>query len=149
MEQALAGLNCRVMQSTSDETPGLLAYVEHHLGAHHSPDVFHVQYELSKAVSVPMAAKQRAAAKVATQAEETRKRMQEQLNNATDESAKRGPGRPRKVAASLEQVELEVEAARHEHQRLMRQRETITQSIRTIPRSRSQVEPHDFCTHVQ
>jgi hypothetical protein len=32
MEQALAGLNCRVMQSTSDEAPGLLAYVEHHLG---------------------------------------------------------------------------------------------------------------------
>ena len=35
MEQALAGLNCRVMQSTSEEAPGLLAYVEHHLGAHH------------------------------------------------------------------------------------------------------------------
>ena len=25
MEQALAGLNCRVIQSTSDEAPGLLA----------------------------------------------------------------------------------------------------------------------------
>ena len=42
MEQALAGLNCKVIQSTSDEAPGLLAYVEHHLGAHHSPDLFHV-----------------------------------------------------------------------------------------------------------
>lgn len=29
MEQALAGLNCQVVQSTSDEAPGLLAYVEH------------------------------------------------------------------------------------------------------------------------
>jgi hypothetical protein len=45
------------------EAPGRLAYVEHHLGAHHSPDLFHVQHELSKAVSAPMAAKQRAAAK--------------------------------------------------------------------------------------
>ena len=53
MEQALAGLNCQVIQSTSDEAPGLLAYVEHHLGAHHSPDLFHVQHELSKAVSAP------------------------------------------------------------------------------------------------
>ena len=44
MEQALAGLNCQVIQSTSDEAPGLLAYVAHHLGAHHSPDVFHVQH---------------------------------------------------------------------------------------------------------
>src|SRR5215510_14336879 len=34
MEQALAGLNCQVIQATSDEAPGLLAYVEHHLGAH-------------------------------------------------------------------------------------------------------------------
>jgi hypothetical protein len=57
MEQALAGLNCRVIQSTSDEAPGLLAYVAHHLGAHHSPDLFHVQHALSKAVSAPIAAK--------------------------------------------------------------------------------------------
>ena len=77
MAQALAGLNCQVIQSTSDEAPGLLAYVEHHLGAHHSPDVFHVQHELSKAVSAPMAAKQRAAVKAATKAEETLKRVQE------------------------------------------------------------------------
>ena len=40
MAPALAGLNCKVIQATSDEAPGLLAYVEHHLGAHHSPDLF-------------------------------------------------------------------------------------------------------------
>jgi short chain dehydrogenase len=62
MEQALSGLNCRVIQSISDEAPGLLAYVAHHLGAHHSPDLFHVQQELVKAVSGALAAKQRAAA---------------------------------------------------------------------------------------
>ena len=44
LEQALAGLHCRVIQSTSDEAPGLLAYVEHYLEAHHSPDLFHVQH---------------------------------------------------------------------------------------------------------
>src|SRR5919199_710342 len=80
MEQALAGLNCRVMQSTSDEAPGLLAYVEQHLGAHHSPDLFHVQHELSKAVSAPMAAKQRAAAKAVARAEETLQEGHEYLS---------------------------------------------------------------------
>jgi hypothetical protein len=55
---ALAPLKCNVIQSTSDEAPGLLAYVEHHLGAHHSPDLFHVQHELIKAVAAPMAVKQ-------------------------------------------------------------------------------------------
>jgi hypothetical protein len=132
MEQALSGLNCRVIQSTSDEAPGLLAYVEHHLGAHHSPDVFHVQHELSKAVSAPMASKQRAAEKTAAKAEETLKRVQEHPGNANDEPEKRGPGRPSKGAASLVQVEQEVEAARQEHQRLATQREKVTQSIRAL-----------------
>ena len=132
MEPALAGLNCQVIQSTSDEAPGLLAYVEHHLGAHHSPDVFHVQHELSKAVAAPMAAKQRAAHKAVAKAEETLTRVHEHLAMANDELAQRGPGRPPKEAANLEQVKQAVDAARHEHQRLSAQRETVTQSIRAI-----------------
>src|SRR5262249_22758126 len=70
MAPALAGLNCKVIQATSDEAPGLLAYVARHLGAHHSPDLFHVQHELSKGVAVPLAAKQRAAATAMITAEE-------------------------------------------------------------------------------
>src|SRR5712691_6320652 len=132
MEQALAGLNCHVIQATSDEAPGLLAYVEHHLGAHHSPDLFHVQHELSKAVSAPMAAKQRAAHKAIEQAEKTLNRLPEHLDNTNDELAKRRPGHPPKAPGSLEQVTQAVEAARHEHQRLAGQRETVTQSIRAI-----------------
>ncbi len=128
MAPALAGLNCKVIQATSDEAPGLLAYVAHHLGAHHSPDLFHVQQELSKAVAAPMATKQRAAAK----AEETRKRVHEHLLNANEEPQQPGPGRPPKGAASLAQVEQEVDAARQEHQRLTAQREQVTQSIRAI-----------------
>jgi hypothetical protein len=132
MAPALAGLNCKVMQATNDEAPGLLAYVAHHLGAHHSPDLFHVQQELSKAVSAPIATKQRAAEKAVAKAEETLKRMHEPLDNTNGEPTKRGPGRPPKMAVSLEQVAQDVEAARHEHQRLAGQREQVTQSIRAI-----------------
>ena len=70
-EHALAPLKCHIIPSTSDEAPGLLAYVAQHLGAHHSPDLFHGQPELSKAVAVSRAAKQRAAAKAVRMAEET------------------------------------------------------------------------------
>src|SRR5438132_1187149 len=132
MEQALAGLNCQVMQSTSDEAPGLLAYVAHPLGAHHSPDLFHVQHELSKAVSAPIATTQRAAEKAVAQAEETLQRMHKPLDNTNGEPAKRGLGRPPQAAVSLEQVAQDVEAARHEHQRLAGQREQVTQSMRAI-----------------
>src|SRR5712691_2922161 len=68
MAPALEQLNCQVMQSTSAEAPGLLAYGEHSLKAHHSPDVFHVQHERSKAVSAPMATTERAAKQAATEA---------------------------------------------------------------------------------
>jgi transposase len=132
MAQALEGLNCRVIQATSDEAPGLLAYVEQHLGAHHSPDLFHVQHELSKAVAAPMAVKQRAAAKAVAQAEETLNRVQERLDPTNGEPVKRGPGRSPKAVVSLEQVVQAVEAARDEHQRLTAQREQVTQGIRAL-----------------
>ena len=132
MEQALVGLNCTVVQSTSDEAPGLLAYVEHHLGVHHSPDLFHVQHELSKAISAPMAAKQRAAYKAVIQAEEMLSRGPALLTNTNGEPTKRGPGRPPKAIMSREQAAQAVETARQEHQRLAEQREQVTQSIRAI-----------------
>jgi hypothetical protein len=128
MEDALARLHCKVIQSTSDEAPGLLAYVEHHLGAHHSPDLFHVQHELSKAVSAPMAVKQRAAAKAVARTEE----MLQQGHESCRTPDKRAPGRPPKAAACLAQVGQAVETARQEYQRLSGQRETIAQSIRAI-----------------
>src|SRR5262245_6362128 len=132
MEQALAGLNCQVIQATSDEAPGLLASVAHHLGAHHSPDLFHVQHALRKAVSAPRAAKQRAAAQVVVQAEETRHRGQERVHTTPGELHKRGPGRPPKAPPCLEQVAQDVAAARQEHQRLSEQREQVTQGMRAL-----------------
>jgi hypothetical protein len=132
MEKALSGLNCQVMQSTSDEAPGLLAYVAHHLGAHHTPDVFHVQHELVKAVSGPMATKQRAAAKAAREAQERLEQSQGHLQGAGDTPPKRGPGRPPQAAASREQLEQDAQAARQAFERLSAQREQVAQRIRTI-----------------
>jgi hypothetical protein len=73
-------------------------YVAQHLGAHHALDLFHVQHELRQAISVPMAAKQRAVDKALKTAEEQLKRAHEHPANANDKLAKRGPGRPPKVA---------------------------------------------------
>ena len=132
MEKALSGLNCQVIQSTSDEAPGLLAYVEHHLGAHHSPDLFHVQHELVKAVSGPMATKQRAAAKAASEAQERFEQVQGQLQKSVHAPHKRNPGRPPQAAASLEQLAQDAQAARQKLERLSAQREQVAQSIRRI-----------------
>jgi hypothetical protein len=132
MAPALAQLNCRVIQSTSDEAPGLLAYVEHYLEAHHSPDVFHVQHELVKAVSGPMATKERAAHKAVTHAREQLERLQIDSKSASDEPEKDRPGRAPKEPMSLEQAEQTLEAASREHARLAEQREQVKASIRGI-----------------
>src|SRR3954454_3230079 len=92
MAPALAQLNCQVIQSTSDEAPGLLAYVAHYLEAHHSPDLFHVQHELVKAVSAPMATKERAAYKAVIEATEQLAQLQSDLQSPTEEPEQRRPG---------------------------------------------------------
>ena len=132
MAPALAPLKCRVLQSTSDEAPGLLAYVEHYLEAHHSPALFHVQHELVKAVSSPMATKERAAPKAISEATEQLERLQTHSISTDDEPAKRGPGRPLKEPVSLEHAEPALEAACREHARLAEQREQVKASIRGI-----------------
>ena len=132
MEQALSGLNGHIIQSTSDEAPALLAYVEHALGAHHSPDVLHVQHALVKAVSGPMATKQRAAGTAATEAHKRLEQVRGRLQSAGGEPQKHGPGCPPKDTARLEQLEQEAEGARQEPQRISAQREQGAQSIRTI-----------------
>ena len=61
MNDALQGMNVKVVRSTSDEGKCILAYAEHTLGVAHSPDIFHVQHELCEAVSAPIAGKVRQA----------------------------------------------------------------------------------------
>jgi Family of unknown function (DUF6399) len=132
MAPALEQLNCRVIQSTSDEAPGLLAYVEHYLEAHHSPDLCHVQHELSQAVSAPMATKERAATKAATEARKQLDQVQARLQSGGDEPEKRGRGRPPKQPVSLEHAEQVLEVASRKHERLAQQREQVANSIRAI-----------------
>ena len=93
-----------------------------------------MQHELVKAVCGPMATKQRAASKTASEAHERLEQGQGQLPGTGDAPEKRGPGRPPKVAASLEQLEQDAQAASQEFERLSAQREQVAQSIRTSAR---------------
>lgn len=51
---ALQGLPVTVVQVTSDLAKGLQAHARDGLGAHHSPDLMHVQADLHKATSLPL-----------------------------------------------------------------------------------------------
>jgi hypothetical protein len=67
---ALSGLPVTVIQTVSDEASALKAHARDGLGAHHSPDLFHVQQELSRASSGTLAARVRCAENAVGQANE-------------------------------------------------------------------------------
>jgi hypothetical protein len=106
--------------------------VEHYLEAHHSPDVFHVQHELVKAVSGPMATKERAAHQAVTEAREQLERLQTAPESAGDEPEKRRPGHFPKHPGRLEHAEQALEAASREHERLAQHREQVKARMRGI-----------------
>ena len=55
MKERLASLPVTVLQVTSDEAKALIRHAEFCLGAHHSPDLFHVQHETVKATGFALA----------------------------------------------------------------------------------------------
>jgi len=62
LRAALVGLKVTVIQGTGDEATALCRHVEVELAAHHSPDLFHGQHEVSKATSLSLARQVRQAA---------------------------------------------------------------------------------------
>jgi len=132
MAPALAQRNCQGIHSTSDEAPGLLAYGEHDLAAHHAPDWCPGQPALRTAVSAPMATTERAAHKGVGEARGPREPAQAHQHSAGDAPEKRGPGRPPKAPVSLEPAEPVCEAARREHERRTLQRAQVPQRLRCL-----------------
>ena len=57
----LTGLPVTVFQVTSDAAKAIIAHTETYLGAHHSPDLFHVQHDTVHATSGALASQTRAA----------------------------------------------------------------------------------------
>lgn len=55
LRDACTGLAVEVIQSTADEAKALRRHAETDLRAHHSPDLFHGQHEVSKATSLALA----------------------------------------------------------------------------------------------
>ena len=54
MQDALSDLPVEVIQCVSDEGKSLLKHAAEGLGAHHSPDLFHIQHDLTKAASAQL-----------------------------------------------------------------------------------------------
>lgn len=77
MAEATSGLAVEIVQSTGDEALALIKHAEVDQGAHHSPDLFHVQHEVGKGTSAAMARHVRAAQKAADDRSRHTERLEE------------------------------------------------------------------------
>jgi hypothetical protein len=107
----LSGLNIEIDQVVSDLGTGITACTKE-LGAHHSPDLFHGQYELSKAVSGALAIQKRSFEKELKESEE---KVQKAVARYGKESEK---AQPTIGMRNLRQFGLEERAKRQETARL-------------------------------
>ena len=103
MSEAIAGMPVEVVQSTSDEAKALIRHADD-LGAHHSPDVFHVQHEICAAVSLPLHQRLRAAEEAVREAADALERRLE--HRAAYRAGPRRPGRPPDFESQIRDAEV-------------------------------------------
>jgi hypothetical protein len=130
LQQAVHGLPVTVVQVTSDQAKGLIACAEEGLEAHHTPDLFHVQHELSKATALPLerqrataaTAQEQAAARLAA----TRQRQQEY------QEGPRPPGRPPPFASDLRLAEALLQQTTTRLETCQQQQDQVREAIRGL-----------------
>ncbi len=109
MLEAVAGKPIEIVQSTSDEGRGITSHVKNGLGAHHAPDVFHVQQEISRATSGSLAGKIRKAEKEVEKAGQKVKKQE--VAKEKYYAKKQGPGRPPSFDKRIENARQEKKQA--------------------------------------
>jgi hypothetical protein len=99
VKEARADLPVTIMQVTSDQGSGICAHATQQLGVHQSPDIFHVQHDVTKGSSGALAALVR---KAASQVADAQARLRQQREaKAAYETSAHGPGRPPRFAARI------------------------------------------------
>jgi hypothetical protein len=129
--EGLAGLPIKVLQSTSDEGKGLISHATGGLNAHHSPDLFHVQYEIGKGTSVALAGVVRAAEKkLEKSTEATREALENRQKYETLE--KRPVGRRPDFERRIDLAKEQEEAAKAALDKAKSNQESVTEAKREI-----------------
>lgn len=107
LAEGLTGLPAvTVRQVVGDCAKGLVAHAQQGLGVPHSPDLFHAQHELTKALAPALAAQTREAHRCLERLQNQRTAAQEALVAAATQP--RGRGRPPDHAAHLQHAERSV-----------------------------------------
>jgi hypothetical protein len=132
MEAATKELAVNIVQSTSDEGRGILCHVKSHLGAHHAPDLFHVQHEIVKGTSAVLASKKKKAQIALDQAD---KQVERSIKKKQDYGkAQRGPGQPLDFDKRVEVAEQKRIEAQRDLDDCISNQKRMKEAIREIGR---------------
>jgi len=129
LHEALQGLPVQVLQSTSDQGRARLRHTED-LQAHHSPDLFHPQHDLSKATALALAQRVRQAAEGYEKAVRRREQHIEAREAYREQS--RGPGRPPDFDGRIELAKRAVEAAQQAVEEAFADQQACREAIRGL-----------------
>ncbi len=131
LRAALVGLKVTVIPGTSDEATALCRHVEGDLAAHHSPDLFHGQQEVSKATRLSLArqVRQAAATVVAAQADVEAERAARQ---AYEEQSRRPRGRPPAFATRIDAALDDLAQAENAHTQAQARQSEARERVREL-----------------
>lgn len=133
IKKALSELPVEVIQSTSDEGRGLLKHIKEGLQANHSPDSFHVLYEISKGTSGALASSVKQAEKEyreATERTQKEKKDKEQFDSRSNRPRGRRPSFEKRIAAHQaheQQMEEKLQEARQNQEAVKDAKARISQ----------------------
>lgn len=130
MAEAIADKPIEIVQSTSDEGRGITSHVKNQLGAHHAPDVFHVQQEISRATSGSLTGKISRAEKEVEKAEQKVKKQEAKKTRYYTQT--RRAGRPPHFDKRIEDTRQAEKQARENLATRQRQRECAKKANKGI-----------------
>ncbi len=132
VERGLKDLPVKVIQSTSDEGSALLRQARES-GAHHSPDLFHPQQDISRATSLPLRRQEETARQ---EVSEATLHLESLVDEAEAYQAQpRGPGRPPDYNQRIESADEELMAAEAALAQAKAHREEVREAARAISQS--------------
>lgn len=135
LDEAISGLPIQIIQSTSDEARGIINHVEQHLGAHHSPDIFHVQQDITRGTSAAMESKVRSA-------QQELDALEEEIKNRALQGHRSQRGRPSALSEKPDDlVQHEAKAVKEKLALLQSQQLGIKEAKKSIA---SAYHPYDL-----
>lgn len=131
LDKRLKDLPVNINQVTADKATALVKLAEQELDAHYSPDLFHIQQDLSKATSAPLARKVTACENVVEAVEQELKQAIQDNKDYASQPVK-PVGRPVDYAGRIGETKAKLATAKLDLKEAQSWREQVRESVRAL-----------------